>query len=457
MIKKMISAINKYNMFIGGGDVLIALSGGADSTALLLGLNEIKDKLKINLSAIHINHNIRGAEAERDQKFCVSLCQKLGVPLIVESIDVPKIAEINNESLELAARNMRYNAFEKHCKKFIVTAHTADDNCETVIYNLARGTGTKGFCGIPAVRQNILRPLIFCTRNDILDYLKNKGQDYVTDSTNLSNDYTRNKIRHNIVIPLKDINPSLLDAVSKSSVVAEEDIDFLEKYAQSLFSKYYFEKENVKFLSKNLSSEHPSIRKRILAKFYDISELCDKGLDFIHLSEMDRVLTGEIKKTSLDNHKLFKSSKLGFLIEEVVLKNEFHQELYINSGEILNSGYYLLKISNKKYDNLKKINNLLFKYSIDCDKIIGNLEIRSRRDGDKFSPVGRNLSKTIKKLLCESDLTDSEKSNLFIICDEDGIIFTNLFGIAERVKVDDNSKNIIVISNNQEIIKECDI
>ena len=457
MIKKMISAINKYNMFIGGGDVLIALSGGADSTALLLGLNEIKDKLKINLSAIHINHNIRGAEAERDQKFCVSLCQKLGVPLIVESIDVPKIAEINNESLELAARNVRYNAFEKHCKKFIVTAHTADDNCETVIYNLARGTGTKGFCGIPAVRQNILRPLIFCTRNDILDYLKNKGQDYVTDSTNLSNDYTRNKIRHNIVIPLKDINPSLLDAVSKSSVVAEEDIDFLEKYAQSLFSKYYFEKENVKFLSKNLSSEHPSIRKRILAKFYDISELCDKGLDFIHLSEMDRVLTGEIKKTSLDNHKLFKSSKLGFLIEEVVLKNEFHQELYINSGEILNSGYYLLKISNKKYDNLKKINNLLFKYSIDCDKIIGNLEIRSRRDGDKFSPVGRNLSKTIKKLLCESDLTDSEKSNLFIICDEDGIIFTNLFGIAERVKVDDNSKNIIVISNNQEIIKECDI
>lgn len=453
----MISAINKYNMFIGGGDVLIALSGGADSTALLLGLNEIKDKLKINLSAIHINHNIRGAEAERDQKFCVSLCQKLGVPLIVESIDVPKIAEINNESLELAARNVRYNAFEKHCKKFIVTAHTADDNCETVIYNLARGTGTKGFCGIPAVRQNILRPLIFCTRNDILDYLKNKGQDYVTDSTNLSNDYTRNKIRHNIVIPLKDINPSLLDAVSKSSVVAEEDIDFLEKYAQSLFSKYYFEKENVKFLSKNLSSEHPSIRKRILAKFYDISELCDKGLDFIHLSEMDRVLTGEIKKTSLDNHKLFKSSKLGFLIEEVVLKNEFHQELYINSGEILNSGYYLLKISNKKYDNLKKINNLLFKYSIDCDKIIGNLEIRSRRDGDKFSPVGRNLSKTIKKLLCESDLTDSEKSNLFIICDEDGIIFTNLFGIAERVKVDDNSKNIIVISNNQEIIKECDI
>lgn len=457
MIKKMISAINKYNMFIGGGDVLIALSGGADSTALLLGLNEIKDKLKINLSAIHINHNIRGAEAERDQKFCVSLCQKLGVPLIVESIDVPKIAEINNESLELASRNVRYNAFEKHCKKFIVTAHTADDNCETVIYNLARGTGTKGFCGIPAVRQNILRPLIFCTRNDILDYLKNKGQDYVTDSTNLSNDYTRNKIRHNIVIPLKDINPSLLDAVSKSSVVAEEDIDFLEKYAQSLFSKYYFEKENVKFLSKNLSSEHPSIRKRILAKFYDISELCDKGLDFIHLSEMDRVLTGEIKKTSLDNHKLFKSSKLGFLIEEVVLKNEFHQELYINSGEILNSGYYLLKISNKKYDNLKKINNLLFKYSIDCDKIIGNLEIRSRRDGDKFSPVGRNLSKTIKKLLCESDLTDSEKSNLFIICDEDGIIFTNLFGIAERVKVDDNSKNIIVISNNQEIIKECDI
>lgn len=453
MIKKLLSAVRKYNMFSNGGEVLVALSGGADSVALLCGLNEVKDILNIELKAIHINHNIRFKEADRDQIFCQELCKKMNIPIIVESPDIPQIAKKNGESIELAARKIRYDFFNKHCEKYIATAHTADDNAETVLYNLTRGSGTRGFCGIPAVRGNILRPLIFCTREDIIEYLSSINQSFVTDSTNLEDDYTRNKIRHNVVSFLKDINPSFCDSVTRASLIAKEDIEYIEKSADRCFDASYFEKNGVGYLKDDLKNQPPSIRKRVLSKFYDIS--LKEELDYIHLVEMDKVILGEIKKTSLKNDYLFKKNKIGYLIEKGIQKDVFLKEFDIFSEEeIPNSKFYIKRLNKENFENIQKVNKLFYKFSIDCDKIMGTLKIRSREDGDKFRPVGRKVSKTIKKLLCESTYSDYEKSKLFIISDEQGIIYTSLFGIDERVCVDENSQNIVLISDLEGKINE---
>ena len=204
----VINTIDEYGMIKKDDCITAALSGGADSVCLLIILKELSDKYSFTLDALHINHCIRGKESDRDEEFCRNLCKKYDIPLTVIRTDVPAAAAESKKSLEETARDIRYKAFEKHAgdKGKIATAHTVSDNAETVILNMARGTGLKGLCGIPPVRDNIIRPLIDVTRQQIEDYLKSMNQGFVTDSTNLSDDYTRNRIRHKIIPELLKIN-----------------------------------------------------------------------------------------------------------------------------------------------------------------------------------------------------------------------------------------------------------
>ena len=214
MLCQILDTAKKYSMTETGDEVIAALSGGADSVCLLLALNELKETLGIKLSAIHVNHCLRGNESDRDEQFCRDLCGRLRIPLICGRFNVKEEAENRKISTELAARDIRYRFFQENSSgKKIATAHTANDNAETVIFNLARGTGTKGIAGIPPVRGNIIRPLINVTRSQIENYLKEKNQEYVTDSTNLTDDYTRNIIRHIVIPVIEQINSSLFRTV----------------------------------------------------------------------------------------------------------------------------------------------------------------------------------------------------------------------------------------------------
>ena len=183
MLKKVISAIEKYEMFRYNTDVAVALSGGADSVALLLALSELKEKYGLTLSAIHVNHCLRGEESDRDETFAVKLCESLGVPLTVTRIDVKGEAEKTGESIELAARNLRYEVFRNEAVGLVATAHTASDNIETALFNMTRGAGLKGMAGIPPKRDIFVRPLIFCTRDEVESYLAEKKTSFVTRSS----------------------------------------------------------------------------------------------------------------------------------------------------------------------------------------------------------------------------------------------------------------------------------
>ena len=236
MTCNVLSAIRKYNMIEKGDVIVVGFSGGADSVCLLHFLSIVKDDYDIVLKAVHVNHNIRGEEAERDENFAREFCQKLGVEVISFSVDVPSLAEERGFSEEECGREVRYDCFRKvKCNK-IAVAHTLSDSAETLIFNLTRGTGIKGLCGINPVRDNIIRPLIYCSRQDIENYCKKHSLSYVTDSTNLSNDYTRNKIRNEVIPVLKSINPSFEKSISRLINNAENENAFMEQTARKLMS-----------------------------------------------------------------------------------------------------------------------------------------------------------------------------------------------------------------------------
>ena len=193
------NTIQRCSMIKSGDTVIAAVSGGADSVALLHVLYSLQDELSFSLAACHVNHNLRGAESDGDEMFVRRKCRMMDIPLYVANIKVNEFRQ-KHDSLEECARRLRYGFFEDIGKnKLIATAHTASDNCETILINMVRGTALSGICGIPAKRDNIIRPLLYITREDVERYCRENELDYVTDSTNLSDDYTRNKIRHKIV------------------------------------------------------------------------------------------------------------------------------------------------------------------------------------------------------------------------------------------------------------------
>ena len=230
MVSKIKETINRYNMLKKDDVVVVAVSGGADSIALLHALHSLRQELGISVIACHVNHNLRGEESMRDEQFVRDFCNSRKIPDTFYSID---IKADKHESVEEKARKMRYECFDKLCAGLtspkLATAHTASDNTETVFLNILRGTGTKGLCGIPPVRGNIIRPLIRCTREEIENYCRENKLDYVTDSSNLSDDYKRNRIRHRLIPLMQEFNPSLFEAVSRMTSAVYDDNQLLEQ------------------------------------------------------------------------------------------------------------------------------------------------------------------------------------------------------------------------------------
>jgi len=442
MKEKVLYTLSKHKIDLNNKEVLVALSGGADSVALLFVLKEISRSLNLKITAIHVNHNIRAGEALRDQCFCEKLCKEISVPLIVESVDIPHISNISGESLELSARNERYKLFNKHSVDFIATAHNANDNAETVLYNLTRGSGINGICGIPPVRDNIIRPLINCSREEIEEYLRTIHQSFVDDSTNFSDDYTRNKIRHRVIPELRKINPSFIDSVTRLSDNVREDAEFLDKLSKDYLKDYIYTQSEQVLLKSNVNNLPNPIKKRIIRHFCVESGINLKDIDSNRLSIIVAAIDKNKDSVQVFSNNFLKRTKQGFVFYVV---NNIDSE-FSYSIDFTLPCYRDDKISFIKSENCGKINNLLFKSSVDCDKIVGKLIVRRRINGDKYRPVFRNCNKTLRKLLCESDFLPNEKKDLVVVTDDLGIVYTNLFGIAERVKTSINSKNIIIFN-----------
>ncbi len=437
MIDKVRVALCRYGMVKQGDRVAVALSGGCDSVALLYALNALKDELGITLSAVHINHNLRGEESDRDEAFARKLCQHLGIELEVFSVDVLAEQERSGESTELCARRLRYACFdrlvESGCK--VATAHTMSDNAETVLFNLARGSGIKGMCGIPPVRDAYIRPLIMCTREDNESYCKSIGADFVTDSSNLTDDYSRNFIRHHIVPEMKKLNPSFDSAVMRmSSRLAEIETAISRAAEQAV--------EDSTDESGYRCDRLLSLDYHIMSAAVRLITLRETGLaaDSLHTDELcAAIATGG--RVQLDAGII---AECGEHLTFIGDKPEFEAFcIDLHEGEIDTPIYKLnIKITTEKS---QFVNKFLTRHAIDYDKIIGKAVISNRESGDEPRLKGRP-TKLLRKLMNELNIPAYLREAYPVIRDDAGLIYAVGIGVAERVSVDKSTKKMIIIS-----------
>ena len=430
MLNKVIKAIERYELFKYQSSVTVALSGGADSVCLLYALKELKAKYNLTISAIHINHQLRGEESYRDEAFTVELCKREEIPLTVKRVDVNALAKQTGQSIELAARQARYKAFNDIDGSLIATAHTADDNLETVIYNMVRGSGLKGVSGIPPKRDNLIRPLIFCTRQEVEAYLSARGISYVTDSSNLTDDYTRNFLRHNVVPNLKSINPSVADTVAAMSSSLREDEEFLTASAKRI----YLLANREDFLDAQiLRIQPPSIIKRVIALFFE--ECFSLKTDALHLENCkDILLCGG--KTSMNGNITALCSGERFYFAKNDRKAE-QPAFLVERKEIL-------------LENFSNVNKLFLKNAIDCDKIVGSLVVRTRAASDEIRLAGRRCTKSLKKLMNELKIPQELRDVIPVAADDNGVLWIYGVGVAERAMINKNTKKAIeFITNNK--------
>lgn len=240
-IGKVRAALSELSAMKTAKTVVCGLSGGADSTALLLALVELSGEFGFTAAACHLNHGLRGEDSDSDERFCTELCEKLEIPLCKRRENVRDYSE-KHESLEETARKVRYDFFEEALGHFgenavLATAHNANDNAETVLLNLIRGTGLRGLCGIPRERGRIIRPMLLIERGEIEEFLAEKGQNFVTDKTNFSAEYTRNKIRAKLIPEILEINPSFLTSIGRMTENLRADEVFLENAAEKVLAE----------------------------------------------------------------------------------------------------------------------------------------------------------------------------------------------------------------------------
>ena len=430
MEKLVLEAIHNFKLLDGVKHITVALSGGADSMSLLYVLVSLKDNLGIEVSAAHFNHMIRGEEAYRDERFVESVCERLGVELITEHGDVPAYAAEHRLSTELAARKMRYRFFERINRGAVATAHTASDNLETVIFNLTRGTSLKGLCGIPPKRGIFIRPLILCTRDDVEEYCAKNSVEYVTDSTNLSDDYSRNKIRHGIIPLLKEINPSVEHSVIRTAMSLREDDAFIN----TAVDNYYFSHLNSDgdLDVSDYADFSPAIVKSALKRLFEA-----KSADMLDNRHINLIF--DLLKSG---GRINLPGKMCGEVEDSLLKffpaDEKQQENVIFSVQTSIADNNLFKKG-------QKVNNLLLKNSLDCDKIIGKSVVRTRQPGDCIRLKNRGATKTLKKLYNEYHIPLWLRDSLPVISDDKGVIWIYGIGVAERCAVTDKTEKIIRI------------
>lgn len=424
---KMADIINKLYLPPQCRRVLCAVSGGADSVCLLHLLNENRERLGIELRAAHFEHGIRGGESLRDADFVKRLCERLDVELYTESGDTPAYAREMGMSMEEAARELRYAFLERAAGKlacdYIATAHNADDNAETVIFNLVRGSGARGLGGIPVQRGHIIRPLLSVTRQEIEAYLNENSIEHISDSTNLSDDYSRNLIRHQVLPVLKTINPGLVGSLCRTAALMRQDEDCLDAMARS------FIEENARGDAvdcKALLSLHEALSSRVLRL------MCPRSLSAAHVKALMELAAGEglgfcdvsgLRVRREQGRLCFAPEEGGVLPERRLLPGE--------TVSLPEAGIQL-KIEETVYDG--EIHDLFKTYPVKCESISGHLICSSRKPGDKISPQGRNCTKSLKSIFVEKKMTQRQRDLCPVIRDDKGVLILLGHAVDERCR-----------------------
>ncbi|MBQ3012131.1 MAG: tRNA lysidine(34) synthetase TilS [Clostridia bacterium] len=429
--------------------ILLALSGGADSSALLYLLCRLREVYKFPLCAAHVNHGIRtenyGNEALRDEQSCAELCSALGVELFIHHVDVPMLAEREGKSLETAARDARYAFFEEIMLskgiKILATAHNADDNLETQIFNLCRGCGVSGMCGIPEKRDFnrvglVVRPILSASKSEILDFCKENNIKYVTDSTNLENDCTRNRIRHNVLPELKSLFSSPERASLRLSRSASEDDEFIRLEAEHFLS---CEKGSID--AHRLSALHSSLAKRVIMTAYSRTFPSSSSLEAVHIEDiLDFIRASGGKKNgqiSLPNKTaaMIRDGRLQFAADEGEAEM-LRYEIPLKEGFLQIDGTdFAISVDSQRQSQSLCIGSEA--YELYAQAYVKNIDLSlcsasSRREGDLI--FDNQMHKKVKKIMCDKKIPSYDRPLLPIIREQGEAIYVPLCAVSDKVK-----------------------
>ncbi|MGN0317170.1 MAG: tRNA lysidine(34) synthetase TilS [Lachnospira sp.] len=480
-IDKIRNYIEANKMLEDCTDVIVGLSGGADSVCLLLVLKRIIESGDRNIAihAVHVNHGIR-REAERDAYFSQELCERLKVDFQCVKCDIPALAAIRKMTLEETGRAERYRIFRECKSKYkhavVAVAHHSNDQAETVIMNMARGCTLKGLGGIRPVNNEIIRPLLCVNRTQIESFLREQGQEYVTDSTNADNSYTRNAVR-NVILPAmeENINSNSVSNIVKAAMWAREADDFIGRLADKEYEScvtHLQDGESIRIAVGRFAGLDHIIRTRIIYRCITEIAGCVKDFTGNHVDAVDSLLdmqvgktvyvgrgitagreydailiriTGEDKFDDVESESLVRSLSIKELCEgdvDLILD----ADIFDGDSGLEHVGTIHFSIKNKEELCGKDINRCYAKF-FDCDKIKGsNLLVRFRRTGDYIIVGNSGESRKLKKEFIDRKIPQSLRDNVLLVCDEQEVLVAWNVRRSQSALVDLDTKRILVIS-----------
>lgn len=435
MLEKIEAFTQRHGLFPEGGLVLAAVSGGADSVSLLQALLELSERRGFSVAAMHYNHQLRGGESDRDAAFVKKLCYDKNVPLYTGSGDVRAYGQENGFGLEASARRLRYDFFYETAVKLnaqrIATAHTADDNAETVLLNLTRGSGLRGLGGIPPRRGNIIRPMLTVTRLEVLSFLEARSLPYMEDSTNALPICSRNIIRHRVIPVLKELNPRAAEHITAAAALAREDETYLTGLAQQFID------ENLKddALDAALLAGLPlPIGRRVVrtlagsaaaaAHVSAVLALCTSGDVSGEVALPGRTVYREYGRIRFDPGPRSPVTE-GFRPIEIRLDPD-------DAGTPVWMPELHLKVTWRITKFSEKINNSFHTFLFKYDNIYGKIVIRPRETGDKIELFGHNGTKSLKKLFIENRIPVRKRPLIPVLADDIGVLGVCGLGFDQR-------------------------
>jgi tRNA(Ile)-lysidine synthase len=443
--QKVIKFADQYKLISPGEHILIALSGGPDSVFALQFFSKFKNRFKISLGAAHVNHCLRGKNSDNDEKFCHKLCNELKIDFFSSKVDVADYAEKNKLSLEEAARELRYKSLFEIQKKYrfdkIITAHTIDDNAETVLLNLVKGTGLKGISGIPIIRGNIIRPLLVLSKEEILGYLDQAGIKFRNDESNKDIRFKRNFIRHKL-IPLlkKEINPSLVNNIFSSSQVFRNTIEIVKSYVRMIINEaIQFEREAIIININSISKYHNAVLGEVLKLSF--KKNFNRDFEYRDLIKIKSLIDNRVGKKALLSGNLIAFRDREKINIQIKRKDTDFCPIEVKIGEkkIFEGKSFRIVLSNLQ--NVKFNNDNLHEY-ISADGLDDKFIIRRWKDGDRFIPLGMKGSKNVSDFLTENKISAVRKKEQLVLENRNSIVWIIGLRIDDRFRITKNTKEV---------------
>ena len=420
LVKKVKEFIEKEDLFSKQDKILVALSGGADSVAL----TRILITLGYHCEAAHCNFELRGEESDRDEDFVRNFCRSLNIKCHSIHFETRRYAAQQSISIEMAARELRYNWFSKICEEsdcqVVAVAHHKDDSVETMLLNLIRGTGINGLLGIRPKNGNVVRPLLCASRQEVVAYLHRMNQTYVTDSTNLEDEYTRNKIRLNLLPLMEEINPSVKDGLVKTASYLNDVSKVYQQAIKESIDRIFITPEKEISIEKLMNEPAPQ------ALLFEV--LFPLGFNSTQVEEVYGSLNGQPGKRFISSQWQVVKDRDLLLIEKVKTANDKPQIIF---EEVLFTKEFVIP---------KDKNTACF----DANKFKGIISIRKWEKGDYFIPFGMKGKKLVSDFMTDSKFSLLKKEQQWVLSCNDQIAWLIGERTDNRFRIDDSTQKVII-------------